>query len=114
VPWATKLLPKESPAMIFTSKHELVQVIREMARTRSVRFDYSGAFLFNQVPHLNEQKVIDILTNATEGMVRIHHDKADMNKYSVISHVQDAEIFLDEDVRTSLLVNAVMPKETHG
>jgi hypothetical protein len=114
VPWATKLLPKESPAMIFTSKHDLVQIIREMARTRNVRFDYSGAFLFNQVPHLNEQKVIDILTNATEGMVRIHHDKADMNKYSVISHVQDAEIFLDEDVRTSLLVNAVMPKETHG
>ena len=100
--------------MIFTSKHELLQVIREMARTRKVRFDYSGAFLFNQVPHLNEQKVIDLLTNATEGMVRIHHDKADLNKYSVISHVQEAEIFLDEDVRADLMVRAIMPKEAHG
>jgi hypothetical protein len=100
--------------MIFTSKHQLVQVIREMARTRKVQFDNSGAFLFNHAPHLNEQKVVDILTNATEGMVTIHHDKADLNKYSVVSHVQDVEIFLDQDVRKELTVRALMSRDAYS
>ncbi len=100
--------------MIFTSKHELVQIIQEMARMRYVHFDNSGAFLFNQVPHLNEQKVIDILTHVTEGMVTIHHDKADLNRYSVVSHVNEAQIFLDEDVRTFLTVRALLPRDAHG
>src|SRR5689334_11543147 len=100
--------------MIFTSTHELVSTIREMARTRNVHFDNSGAFLFNMVPHLNEQKVIDILTNVTEGMVKIHHDKADLNRYSVVSHVNEAVIYLDEDVRTFLTVRALMPRDAHA
>ncbi|WP_224372686.1 hypothetical protein [Hyalangium versicolor] len=94
--------------MIITSKHELVRTIREMARTRKVQFDNSGAFLFNSTA-LNEQKVLDILTNATEGVVTIHHDRADLNKYSVTSPVHDAEIFLDADVRTELWVRAILP-----
>ena len=95
--------------MVFTSKNELVRTIREMARTRNVYFDNSGAFLFNQVPHLNDQKVIDILTNATEGVVEIHHDRADLNKYSIVDPVHEVAIFLDADVRKQLMVRALMP-----
>jgi hypothetical protein len=94
--------------MTFSSKHELVHTIREMARTRKVYFDNSGAFLFNHAPHLNTQHVIDILSTATEGVVTIHHDKADLNKYSVVSPVQEVEIFLDADVRKELTVRAIL------
>jgi hypothetical protein len=94
--------------MSFISKHELVRTIRELARTRQVSFDNSGAFLFNQT-HLNQQHVIDILSNVTEGVVSVHHDKADLNKYSVVSQVHDIEIFLDADLRGSLCVRALLP-----
>jgi len=95
--------------MSFISKHELVRTIREMARTRNVYFDNSGAFLFNHAPHLNTQHVIDILCTATEGVVTVHTEKADLNKYSVVSPVHDVEIFLDADVRKELMVRAIMP-----
>ncbi|KFE61037.1 hypothetical protein [Hyalangium minutum] len=95
--------------MIFISKQEVVRTIREMARTRKVYFDNSGAFLFNQAPHLNTQHVIDILSTATEGVVTVHEDRADLNKYSVVSPVQDVEIYLDADLRKELTVRAIMP-----
>jgi hypothetical protein len=102
------VFPKESPAMSFISKHELVRTIREMARTRQVYFDNSGAFLFNHAPHLNQQHVIDILSTATEGVVTVHQEKADLNKYSVASPVHDVEIFLDADVHKQLTVRAIL------
>ncbi|HYH97618.1 hypothetical protein [Hyalangium sp.] len=94
--------------MTFPAKHELVRTVREMARTRKVVFDHSGAFLFNRT-HLNEPRVVDILCNATEGVVTIHHDKGSTSTYSVLSHVEGAEIFLDADIRTELIVRSVEP-----
>jgi hypothetical protein len=102
------LFPKESPAMTFPAKHELVRTIREMARSRKVFFDHSSAFLFNRT-HLNEPRVVDILSHATEGIVTIHHDKGSTNTYSVASHVEGAEIFLDADIHTQLIVRSVEP-----
>ncbi|HVG56993.1 MAG TPA: hypothetical protein VNA24_00455 [Hyalangium sp.] len=94
--------------MTFPSKHELVRTIREMARSRKVLFDHSGAFLFNRT-HLNEPRVVDILSHATEGVVTIHHDKGSTSTYSVTSPVEGAEIFLDRDIHTHLIVRSVEP-----
>jgi hypothetical protein len=99
--------------MTFPAKHEVVRTIREMARTRKVYFDNSGAFLFNQAPHLNTQHVIDILSTASEGVTTVHTERAEMNKYSVVSPVNDVEIFLDADIRKELTVRAIVPLDYH-
>ncbi len=42
-------------------------------------------------------------------MVNIHPDRADLAKYSVIPDVHDLEIVLDGDIRTNMIVRALLP-----